>query len=241
MTCEEFNKIVHELLRPEQPTSESVRRGLEHALLCDDCAAVLAEQRDLNDQLDDLADADRDIAAPAQVERNLMAVFRAQHPAPKAIQPAWRWVAAMGLATAAVLIGAILMTHRPTDGPAGPAAQPAPRATAPSLPLEASRVNASAPNSAAQTTEQADAAQMEQFYQMPNAFDGASIDGDSVIRVELPASALASLGLQSSPEAASEASDDDTQMVSADVVVAEDGSLEAIRLAPERQRNTNNR
>jgi hypothetical protein len=80
---------------------------------------------------------------------------------------------------------------------------------------------------------------MEQFYQMPNAFDGASIDGDSVIRVELPASALASLGLQSSPDAASDASDEDTQMVSADVVVAEDGSLEAIRLAPEQQ-HTNN-
>ena len=237
MTCDEFKEIVHELLRPEQPSSETVRRGLEHALLCDDCAAVLAEQRDLNDQLDDLADADRDLAAPAHVERNLLAAFRARHPVHDVIPPVWRWVAAFGLATAAVVIGAVVIAHRPIDVPASPAAQPAPRTATPSLPLEASRVNASAPNAASGTADQSDAALTEQFYQMPNAFDGASIDGDSVIRVEMPASALASLGLQV-PSAA--ASDDDTQMVSADVVVAEDGSLEAIRLAPEQQQNTNN-
>src|SRR5580704_1533303 len=144
MTCDEFTEVVHELLRPEQPASESVRRGLEHALLCDDCAAVLAEQRDLNDQLDDLADADRAVAAPAHIERNLLAALREQHPARPAVLPVWRWVAAFGLASAAVLIGAILLIHRPTDGPAGPAAQPAaPRGGTSSMPLEAGRVKAS--------------------------------------------------------------------------------------------------
>ena len=140
MTCTEFNEVVHELLRPEQPASESVRRGLEHALLCDDCAAVLAGQRDLNDQLDDLADADRAVAAPAHLERNLLAALREQHALKPAATPVWRWVAALGLASAAVLVGAILIVHRPADGPAGPAAQPAtPRTGSPSMPLEASK------------------------------------------------------------------------------------------------------
>lgn len=243
MTCTEFSEVVHELLRPEQPASESVRRGLEHALLCDDCAGVLAEQRDLNDQLDDLADADRDMAAPAHLELNLLAALREQQPAPRAAAlPIWRWVTALGLATAAVLIGAILLSHRPMDGPAGPAAQPAtPRTSSPSMPLEASRVKASAPDSVSGTTDQtavattaaASAAQTsEQFYRMPYASADESTDGDSVLRVELPASELASMGLESSADASS---DDGTQMVSADVVVAEDGTLEAIRLSPQQE------
>jgi len=242
MTCTEFSEVVHELLRPEQPAGESVRRGLEHALLCDDCAAVLAEQRDLNDQLDDLADADRDLAAPARVESNLLAALREQHPAPRpAVLPVWRWVAALGLASAAVLIGGVLLSHRPMDGPAGPAAQPStPRTASPSMPLEASRVIASAPNSTSVTTEQAAAVTTavtsqeqasQQFYRMPYADSSESTDGDSVLRVELPASSLPSLGLESSADDA--ASDDGTQMVSAEVVVAEDGTLEAIRLSPQ--------
>jgi hypothetical protein len=246
MNCTEFSEVVHELLRPEQPASETVRSGLEHALLCDDCAAVLAEQRDLNDQLDDLADADRAVAAPPHVERDLLAELRAQYPVRPAVTPIWRWVAAFGLATAAVLIGAILLVHRPADAPAGPAAQPAtPRGGSPSLPLEASRVLASAPtparDDAAQTNQRAAIArsatsdraqQAEQFYSMPYAFSGESTDGDAVMRVELPESALSSLGLDTSGDAASE---DGTQLVSAEVVVAEDGTLQAIRLLPQQQ------
>jgi hypothetical protein len=248
MTCDEFTEVVHELLRPEQPASESVRRGLEHALLCDDCAGVLAEQRDLNDQLDDLSDADRSVAAPPHIERNLLAALREQHPAPTTVLPIWRWVAALGLASAAVLVGAILIIHRPTDGPAGPAAQPAtPRGGSPSMPLEAGRVNASAPNAAADDNDQAElgttsadsqSLQSDQFYQIPYAFDGGSAEGDSVMRVQLPASALQSLGVTTASDTGSDAEDDDNgQLVSADVIVAEDGTLEAIRVAPQQNQN----
>jgi hypothetical protein len=248
MNCTEFTEVMHELLRPEQPASESVRRGLEHALLCDDCAAVLAEQRDLNDQLDDLADADRAVAAPTHIERNLLAALREQHPAPKSVAPIWRWVAALGLASAGVLVGAILIIHRPTDGPAGPAAQPAaPRGGASSMPLEAGRVKASDPAAAAGDADQAEVElasagsqtqQAGQFYQIPYAFDGDSAQGDSVMRVELPASAIESLGLAPATDATSDTQDDDnSQLVSADVVVAEDGTLEAIRLAPQQNQN----
>lgn len=249
MICAEFSDIVHELLRPEQPSSELVRRGLEHALLCDDCAAVLAAQRDLNDQLDDLADADRAVAAPAYVERNLLAALRLQHPARPAAFPVWRWAAALGLATAGVLVGAMLLIHHPTEGPAGPAAQPAatPRAASPSMPLEASGAKASAPDAAPSasapiaehaalttTSPAAQTQQSEQFYEIPYAFSGESTDGESVMRVELPASALSSLGIESASDESAD-SDDGTQMVSADVVVAEDGTLEAIRLAPQQE------
>lgn len=250
MTCAEFTEIVHELLRPEQPANESVRRGLEHALLCDDCAAILAEQRELNDQLDDLADADRDLAAPADLERNLLAAFRAEHQPAPARPAVWRWIGALGLATAAVLIGAMLITHRPTDAPAGPAAQPAtPRTSAPSMPMEASRVKPADPNAAldsapmktARASAQSNSAssqaqQAEQFYATPAAFDDESTDGDSVLRVELPESALASLGITSQADADS---DDGSQMVAADVVVAEDGTLKAVRLAPQQDQNQN--
>jgi hypothetical protein len=83
------------------------------------------------------------------------------------------------------------------------------------------------------TTAAASAAQTsEQFYRMPYASADESTDGDSVLRVELPASELASMGLESSADASS---DDGTQMVSADVVVAEDGTLEAIRLSPQQE------
>lgn len=247
MNCVEFSEIVHDVLRPEQPASDAVRCGLEHALLCDDCAALLAEERNLSDQLDDLADADRGLESPSRVEHILLAAFRELHPAPRAAMPVWRWVGALGLATAAVLIGAILLIHRPIDGPAGPSAQPTtPRTESPALPLEASRLNATAPNADAQSTDQANletasvqGQSSEQFYAMPAAFSGESSDGDSVLRVELPASALPSLGLESSPDAqADAASDDGSQMVTADVVVAEDGTLEAIRLAPDQAQDS---
>jgi hypothetical protein len=107
-------------------------------------------------------------------------------------------------------------------------------------------VNATAPNADAQSTDQANletasvqGQSSEQFYAMPAAFSGESSDGDSVLRVELPASALPSLGLESSPDAqADAASDDGSQMVTADVVVAEDGTLEAIRLAPDQAQDS---
>jgi hypothetical protein len=69
---------------------------------------------------------------------------------------------------------------------------------------------------------------------MPYAFSGESTDGDSVMRVELPESALASYGLESADGAAS---DDGTQLVSAEVVVAEDGTVQAIRLSPQQDQN----
>ena len=58
----------------------------------------------------------------------------------------------------------------------------------------------------------------------PIAPPGDSLDGGAILRIEMPASALASLGL---PTTGAEGD----QLVPADVVVGQDGTLRAIRLA----------
>jgi len=234
MNCKEFHEIAHELLHPESAPVEAVRLGLAHTLVCEDCAAHLAAERALDEQLNELAAVYAEAEAPPSVERALLTAFRGGSDAQRSrrwprwtFAFSWRWAAPVALATAAaVLLLAGVLHHRSTVGtntnvhatpapqslPAGPQAAPAP-ALASVTSSEASPQSASA-----------DANWSNGFVALPDSATGDSLDGGAILRIEMPASALASLGL---PTTGAEGD----QLVPADVVVGQDGTLRAIRLA----------
>jgi hypothetical protein len=228
MTCKEFQEVAHELLHPESAAVESVRLGLAHTLVCEECAAYLAAQRVLDEQLGELAAVSAGAEAPPNVERALLAAFRArlsalqsQHRTPRAAAMTWRWAAPLTLAAgAAALLLAGVLHHRNTSGPDTSAhATPAQTQGAPLNAL----LNAPSAADAAQSTS-ADAAWTNGFVALPDSATGDSLDGGAILRIEMPASALSSLGLPTTGV-------EGDQLVPADVVVGQDGTLRAIRLA----------
>ena len=234
MTCNEFQEIAHELLHSESAAVESVRLGLAHTLVCEECAAYLAAERTLDAQLAELAAIDAESQAPPRVEHALMAAFRARADAQLSRRATWwgsavssRWAAPLALATAAAaLMLAGVLVHRRASPPA-PAAHVAPAPVAsPAHPQSASNAavldasNLSDP----QQSVTPDAAWTNGFVALPDSATGDSLDGGAILRIEMPASALASLGL---PTTGAEGD----QLVPADVVVGQDGTLRAIRLA----------
>ena len=232
MTCNEFQEIAHELLHSESAAVESVRLGLAHTLVCEECAAYLAAERMLDAQLAELAAIDAESQAPPRVEDALMAAFRARADAQLSRRATWwggavssRWAAPLALATAAAaLMLAGVLVHRRASPPVAtvhvaPVASPVhPQSTPSAAVLDAS--NPVDPQQSAAP----DAAWPNGFVALPDSATGDSLDGGAILRIEMPASALASLGL---PTTGAEGD----QLVPADVVVGQDGTLRAIRLA----------
>jgi hypothetical protein len=229
MTCKEFQEVAHELLHAESAAVESVRLGLAHTLVCEECAAYLAAERSLDEQLGELAAVYAESQAPPSVERAVMTAFRARldtqrskYRAPWTAAMSWRWAAPLALAAgAAALLLAGMLHHRgSTSGPGITAhGTPAQSQTAPATAV----VNAPAASDAAQSTS-ADAAWTNGFVALPDSATGDSLDGGAILRIEMPASALSSLGLPTTGV-------EGDQLVPADVVVGQDGTLRAIRLA----------
>jgi len=231
MTCKEFRDVAHELLHAEDAAVESVRLGLAHALVCEDCAAYLAAERMLDAQLGELAAFHAESEAPPRVEHALMAEFRARwnrkltkRAAFWAAATSRRWAAPAVLAAVAVALLVVGAIHH----------KKVPSITAHTLPPQASPVRSQAPPAAATLlaspaadsaqSSSTDAAWSNGFVALPDSATGDSLDGGAILRIEMPASALASLGL---PTTGAEGD----QLIPADVVVGQDGTLRAIRLA----------
>ncbi len=231
MTCKEFREVAHELLHAEDVAVESVRLGLAHALVCEECAAYLAAERMLDEQLGELAAFHSESEAPPRVEHALLDAFRARwnrkltkRAAFWAAATSRRWAAPAVLAAAAVallVVGALhhrnasnITAHTPSPQTSPVRSQPAPSPA----PLLASTTADSVQSASA------DAAWTNGFVALPDSATGDSLDGGAILRIEMPASALASLGL---PTTGAEGD----QLIPADVVVGQDGTLRAIRLA----------
>ncbi|MGO9641425.1 MAG: hypothetical protein ACLP1Y_08995 [Candidatus Acidiferrales bacterium] len=230
MNCKEFREVARELLHPETAQVESVRMGLAHTIICEDCAAYLAAERTLDEQLGELAASYGESQPPARLEQTLLIAFRdrlnerrSKRPALQFVAAYWRWLAATALATAAVLALIAVLHHRSTAGitahAIAPQSSPASAQAAPS----GGALSASNASSAALTAS-ADTTWTNGFVALPDSAVGDSLEGGAILRIEMPASALASLGL---PTTGAEGD----QLIPADVVVGQDGTLRAIRLA----------
>jgi hypothetical protein len=208
MNCREFRESIAEL---------GVNADLlRHSSECAECAPLLERYRSLEAGLGALAAELRHIEAPEHVELGLVAAFRSQsRRARGADRHKWDrhkwWIPALSWATAAgvLIVAAMLLMH-------------------PHRPLPAHR---SAPGSVemAAVTDSTDvyaADEDDGFIPLPNARRLDPNEDVNVVRVEVPRSAMLSVGLAVSADRVSE-------LVEADVVLGADGLARAIRFVDE--------
>ncbi len=241
MDCKQFEDMLEELER-ETPMPAGIRpRALQHAESCGYCRARLASARLLSLELQALARQDEKLHAPAHVEASLLAAFRqkAQRPA-----RAWRklsWTAA----AAVVVLAGWLLAAQPWRKPSFPPVaktqappSPPPSASQPvkapvetqirvqkrlAEPLAGRRPSRSAGKVAAQLA--------DEFIALPPGDNAYPLGEGMVVRVELPRSAPALVGLPLG-------GGDLSGTVTADVVLGQDGVARAIRFVqPEEEKS----
>jgi len=240
MDCFEFCEIYLDLDRPETRGAELCDEALGHAELCSACAARLMESESLDFSLRKVAESVELAEAPSRVEAALLAEFRRAHPvvAPRRADKV-KWDTAW-FAIAAMVVLAFGLTiykrHVPIRTAPNALSLPAdlratsssatPSAVQPVASTSAENANAQAAANDSANSDAGSAEYASEFVPLPYS-DGLS-DGDSgtVVRVDLPRSSLASMGIPVSGLAAGD-------RVVADLVVSEDGTPQAIRLVSE--------
>ena len=205
MKCEEFRNQIPDLAKnfPQAGSEAEV-----HAAGCGACAAELAQARRLTSGLRLLRSELSGAGAPASVEANLLAAFRATHaprPEPRAAWwrlPALQWAAA-GLAAAALAAGVWIV---PAKRPAAPPAARRPVVQTQQVEL------------AAMTPQERE----DGFIPLPNAPQIDPNDDVNVVRMEFPRSAMLAVGLDVNPDQVSDT-------VEAEVMLGSDGLARAVR------------
>jgi hypothetical protein len=203
MNCQEFRKSIAEA----GPNPDL----LPHSNQCPACAALLVRYCGLQAGLTAVAAELRHLEAPERVELGLLAAFRSQHHPARAADPGRWWIPALSWATAAGLVTVaalfLLHPHRPS---------PAHRTAPPSVEM-------------ASVTDSPDSYAVDEddgFIPLPNARKLDPNEDVNVVRVEVPRSAMLSVGLAVGPDRVSE-------LVEADVVLGADGLARAIRFVDE--------
>ena len=237
MNCAEFEALIPDLNRPETRGKPEYEAALAHASSCVPCSNRLAEAESLDRSLRALAAEDFSKQASARIEANLLREFRETKTAATRHKVNWQ-AAAIGIAAVALLAVGVSLRYRPAK-----TADRAPLAQTPAPVLQADVHNpadgavARKPelaNSKAPTRSkhrlrpvpsqlEADSSEAATFITLPYADDPSTFDEGAVVRVEMPRAALASFGL---PVAFAPSND----LVRADLLVAQDGTPQAIRL-----------
>jgi hypothetical protein len=211
--CDEFREIVHDLLRDETLAPAVVEDAFVHTESCNACYALFGEAELLHTSLRSLSAQLASSQTPHRVEQTLLkelARLNSPHPSLGLRWPhRWtRWAGAgVGISAAAVLL-IFLTAHR---GTTLPDITPRPQAASVASAVAPYELNASDEEGAAGP-----------FVPLSDSFDPASMDDATVVRVVLSAAALESLGLPFN--------ESDGDRVVADLVVANDGMPQAIRL-----------
>jgi len=242
MNCQEFELIVHDMAR-DQPLDAGVRReGLAHASACASCAGLLAASHSLGIGLRALADESELKQAPTSVEAALLEAFQQQRRRASALrQPSrwerarWalaRWVPAVAAAAVIAVVLGVRYWHAPAPvreargarvsaprvkGPAGDYKPTAPREADSSSHL-GSPVKTQSASASAVTPE----SEFTGFVPLAGFVDPLDLEQGEVVRVSLPSSAVADLGLPVNEDA-------EETTIQAEVLIAEDGTARAIR------------
>ncbi len=231
MDCAEFQEVLHELDRPGSESEALCERALAHAEGCSHCAALLIEVESLDFSLRQAATESAELQAPARLETLLLQEFRREKAATASRGVRWQ-LAAFAIA-AAVLLALGISLHRQhlvtpgsvnsaqssSQGVAQTPDNSATLKTAAALPDNNSQQGVSnAPAAVADDNEYATA-----YMPLPYAYDPSGLEGAAVVRVVLPRAALVSYGL---PVEGMGVRDE----VTADMVVSQDGTPQAIRL-----------
>jgi hypothetical protein len=230
MDCAQFQEVLHELGRPGAEGDALCERALGHAELCSECATLLTEVESLDFSLRQLLEQSAEVRAPARLETLLVQEFRREKAATASRGVRWQ-LAAFGVA-AAVLLALGLTLHRQhlvtpgddTTNGVTTSAQASGQTSDNSVATQAAgdSVNAAQADDAEYTTA---------YMPLPYAYDPSELEGGAVVRVVLPRAALVSYGL---PVEGMGVGDH----VTADMVVSQDGTPQAIRLVAQANANS---
>jgi hypothetical protein len=239
MDCAQFQEVLHELDRPGTEGAVLCERALAHAETCSACATLLTEVESLDFSLRQVAEETSELQAPPRLETLLLQEFRREKSAATSRRVRWQ-VAAIGIA-AAILLALGLSLHRQQlvthDGTSSvgvastqtPNGQPAAKTTDSNSQPDGITAQASA--NSAQVAESDDSEYATAYMPLPYAYDPSELEGGAVVRVVLPRAALASYGLPVEGMGV-------TDHVTADMVVSQDGTPQAIRLVAQSDANT---
>lgn len=215
MNCQEFQDVAQALARDESLDVATAGDALTHADSCEQCDALLEEAELLTSELRALAARSASDAAPVRVEATLLAAFQQRRePAPGPSHLLRRLAGIAGVAAAIILgllvIGRtkVLLHHRE----AARLAQPG-------------RANSQAETASAQPPAQAgvsDDEEADSFVPLSGTFDPTTLSDDAIVRVSLSGDELESLGVP--------VGDSGDQQVVADLIIANDGTPQAIRV-----------
>jgi hypothetical protein len=240
MDCAEFRDVLHELDRPGTRGAAEFENAITHAESCGACGVLLVEEESLDFAVGKVARETARMPGAARVEAALLTEFRKAKPG-AAVLPTRRkmqWqIAALAVAAMLLLALGTMIYQRnlrqstvtpvtnvatnqsqPTVNPTQSVAQNA-SSKAITVPAENGSVGSAAkPPAAALGTEYA-----TEYVRLPYADDPAALEGGSVVRVTLAGSALESYGLPAEGLGTGD-------RVTADMLVSEDGTPQAIRL-----------
>jgi len=230
MNCRECEVLLVEAARlgreTEARATPEIAAALAHAAECSSCADRLADERALQTELRALAAIETRRQPPAGCEATLMAAYRTERGREVHTR---RWIFALSGAMAAslvILLGSALMLSSESSklvqsirlGSLAAHRGPAASAQAQSVASDESADQTDL-NTESATGQQEEVTDFVAFY--PGA-DVGSLDSGALVRVRMPSSALESFGLP-----VAQGSED--EWVSADLLVGEDGSPQAIR------------
>ena len=240
MNCNRFETLLESVERDAPMAAELRSAALQHAESCGDCRARLAATRLLRMELQTLARVDQKLQAPARVEANLLTAFRERSLRPSRV---WRSVSWTSVA-AAVAVGIWLLAEQPWQQAGSPPLLKIQAARPASLPQIASVATAVKPQNkiagknsihrrSRPTGSRTAASTAEEFIALSSGGSWYPVGDGMVVRVQVPRSAPALVGLPIS-------GGDVSGTVTADVVLGEDGVARAIRFVqPSEGKNRN--
>ncbi len=209
------------------------REAAAHANTCARCARRLANEKRLCRVVAAVVEEDSQRVAPVAVEQNLLAEFQKQR-AGSNRQGTW-WVrAAIGAIAAALIVAAAVSLRRAPEQHAVQIKPPEAHVTSPEAPVIALEIpkvtkervwaaRASQRKALRKSMPEPVAAQREVMTEfIPIVYDPEPIERGQIVRIRLPSSALATLGLPVNEEHSNET-------ILADVLLGEDGLARAVR------------
>jgi hypothetical protein len=248
MNCEALAEIILDTARGAAVPEEARVGVRRHMDTCSSCAAEYARQRDLTTGLQALAAAAQEWKAPAAIEQQLLAAFAAQHGQELAVAAsASAKRRRYALATAAILALAVWgireAVKREPDSPRisvlpGEASTPVaaertaiataapatpPMATARTATERTATLRSAHPRPTSAKASVGKPATPVEFVRIPSAIGLPELESGTVLRMELPLTALPEYGLDIAPDAV-------RTSVEADILVGQDGQPRAIRL-----------
>lgn len=202
MNCTEFENVVVAIARDEIIEAVAQREGLAHADSCPRCGRRLASEIMLSEAMSAVIADDGAKQAPPYVGKMLLEGLRERKVAGQRQRLVWIKRCVTGAVAAMLLIGSAMMLHKTAETPQGHGAVAVPADE--------------------EVTGVADTGDEVTTDFIPLNYDPAPAGTTSVVRVELPRTALIAFGLP--------VNEDRTEdVIQADLLLDEDGLTRAVR------------